>query len=181
MKRMISAACLAAACLLSGCASSGYEPASKANVIETNYQAADALLKGVALAPGKPILVATLVNLDVLTESSRLGRLFSEQLISRFANRGLTVKELKLRDNLFVKQGEGELLLSREIGEISRVHNAQAVVVGTYATSGSTLYVNLKLVQTEGNVILSAYDYSLPMDENLRGLLRGARAAQANW
>jgi hypothetical protein len=46
----------------------------------------------------QPLLVATFVNLEVLTESSRLGRLFSEQVGGRLAQRGYAVKELKLRE-----------------------------------------------------------------------------------
>jgi hypothetical protein len=41
-----------------------------------NYKAADALVAGVQLDRRQPLLVATFVNLEVLTESSRLGRLF---------------------------------------------------------------------------------------------------------
>ncbi|MDC7691661.1 FlgO family outer membrane protein [Vogesella indigofera] len=170
MKTLISVVILSS--LLTGCASfvapNNPEPT---RLIEANYSAVDALLNGVPLSGEQPLLVATLVNVDVLTESSRLGRLFSEQIAARLSKRGYPVKELKLRENLFMKQSEGELLLSREVGEVSRAHNARAVVVGTYAASGSMLYINLKLVHPSGNIVLSAHDYALPMDNNIRDLL----------
>ena len=141
-------------------------------MIEANYKAADALLEGVQLDRRLPVLVATFVNLEELTESSRLGRLFSEQVGGRIAQRGYPVKELKLRDNLFMKQSQGALLLSRELRDISQSHQAQAVVVGTYTSSGKMIYLSIKLVVPEGNLVLAAHDYGLPIDANIKGLLK---------
>lgn len=141
------------------------------DLIDTNYKAVDALLQGVTLNSDQPLLVATLVNVNELTESSSLGRLFSEQISARLAKRGLQVKELKLRDNLFIKQSEGELMLSREVTEVSRSHKAQAVLVGTYAVSPNMVYINIKIVNPNGNVVISAHDYAMPVDTNIRGLL----------
>lgn len=178
MRKRILAALLAIAVTgLSGCATAYGDKPVQTNLIATNYQAVDALLAGANLDYQKPLLVATLVNVDVLTESSRLGRLFSEQMTARMARLGYSVKELKLRDNLFMKQSEGELLLSREVRDVSQAHNAQAVVVGTYAASGSMLYVNLKLVNPNGNIVLAGYDYALPMDANIKDLLYGRKTS----
>ena len=168
MNKLISALLLALTVALSGCASYGD---ADNNIIASNYKAVDTLLGNVALERDQTLLVGTLVNVDTLTESSRLGRIFSEQITSRLAKRGYQVKELKLRDNLFMKQNEGELLLSREVSEVSRAHKAQAVIVGTYASSGRMLFINLKLVNPNGNIILSAHDYALPLDNDVRGLL----------
>ncbi|PXX43476.1 MULTISPECIES: FlgO family outer membrane protein [Aquitalea] len=156
--------------LLSACQTVPESPV-KTDLIETNYKAVDALLQGVTLNSEQPLLVATLVNVNELTESSSLGRLFSEQIAARLAKRGLQIKELKLRDNLFIKQTEGELMLSREVTEVSKSHKAQAVVVGTYAVSPSMVYINLKIVNPNGNLVISAHDYAMPIDANIRGLL----------
>ena len=155
---------------LTGCAST--EDGLGANLITVNYRAADALIAGVSLDPRQPVLMATLVDLENLTESTRLGRLFSEQIGSRLSNKGVRVKELKLREQLFMKQNTGELMLSREVRDVSQAHDAQAVIVGTYTSSGQTLYINLKLVRPEGNIVVSAHDYSLPLNANIKGLLR---------
>ncbi len=155
---------------LGGCAS--VEDGLGANLITLNYRAADQLMHGVTLDPRQPVLVATLVDQEDLGESSRLGRLFSEQYSGRLSNQGVRVVELKLREQLFMKQTTGALLLSREVREVSRAHDAQAVVVGTYTSSGQTLYVSLKLVRPEGNTVVSAHDYALPLNNNIKGLLR---------
>ena len=121
----------------------------------------------------RSVLVATLVNVDRLNESSRLGRIFSEQIAGRMVQRGLRVTEVKLRDNLVLHREQGELLLSREVREVSQAQNAQAVVVGTYAVSASVVYISLKLVNPVGNQVIAAHNYAVPADENVRSLLAG--------
>ena len=128
---------------------------------------------------GKPIgdvrvLVPELRRLGVsesVWSPADLGKLFAEQLAGRMANRGAAVKELKLREQLFIKRSTGALLLSDEVRDLSRTHRTQAVVVGTYASSGKVLYISLKLVRPEGNIVIAAHDYALPMDSNIGGLL----------
>jgi len=145
----------------------------RTDLIDANERAADALLQQVPLDPAQPVLVATLVNVDRLGESSRLGRIFSEQIAGRMVQRGLRVSEVKLRDSLLLQPGQGELLLSREAREVSQAQNAQAVVVGTYAVSATVLYISLKLVSPVGNTVLAAHNYALPVDDNVRALLTG--------
>lgn len=168
--RLLSATALAGVLMSVGCAS--VDEGLGANLITVNYRATDGLMQGVELGKGQPVLVATLVDQEDLGESSRLGRLFSEHIASRLSNRGVKVVELKLREQLFMKQSTGALLLSREVRDVSRAHDAQAVVVGTYTSSGQTLYVSLKLVKPEGNTVVSSHDYALPLNANIKGLLR---------
>ena len=131
----------------------------------------DALLANAPLDAQHPVMVATLVHVDRLSESSRLGRIFSEQIAGRMVQRGVRVVELKLRDSVALQRDQGELLLSREVREVSQSHDAQAVVVGTYAASASALYISLKLVTPVGNTVVAAHNYAVPMDENVRVLL----------
>ena len=166
---------------LQGCASAinGYyygdraTGTSRVDLIEVNERATDALLLNAPLDASQPVLVATLVNVDRLAESSRLGRIFAEQIAGRMVQRGLRVTEVKLRENLVLHRDQGELLLSREVREVSQAQNAQAVVVGTYAVSASALYITLKLVNPVGNTVVAAYNYAVPVDENVRALLNG--------
>ncbi len=166
--------CLGAGALttlaLAGCATSSTPAYVYVNLIESNYQAIDALLTNVRLDPKQPILVGTLVNLDALNESSRLGRLFSEHYATRMTMHGYGIEELKMRENLYIRD-EGALLLSREVFELSQSHRAQAVLVGTYANSRNMLYVNLRIVVPTGNIVVAAHDYALPIDGNMRDML----------
>ncbi|NCC85880.1 MAG: hypothetical protein EOM03_17450 [Clostridia bacterium] len=150
-----------------------YEEAQNNKFIQANYAATDQLLASLTqpLDTRVPLVVATLVSIDELTESSRFGRAASEQIGARLVTSGYPVVELKLRGNIFVKQTEGELLLSRELKDIVRHHNAQAVVVGSYSVAKNYVYVNVKMVSMDGNVIIAAHDYALPINGNVRALL----------
>ncbi len=156
-----------------GCSSTPRQPdpVGADDFIAKTYAAVDHLVT--QLETGKdrpsvkgPIIVATLVNIDELNESSRLGRSLSEQVAARFVQRGYRIIELKLRGNIFVQRNQGELLLSRELRDISLSHKAQAVVVGTYSTAKNFVHVNLKVVSGETQNILAATDYGLPLDAN---------------
>lgn len=160
---------------LSGCVATGptYEQASNSELIASNYAAADDLLAqtGTSLDPAKPILAATLVDIDNLDRSSRLGRLISEHVASRIAQRGMSVVEMKMRGAIFMRKSEGELLLSREVQDITRSHSAQAVMVGTYAQAQDYVYVTLKLVRSVDSLVLAAHNYALPLDSNVGSML----------
>jgi len=162
--------------LLSGCASLAGSPREDHEdlLMQANHRAVDQLLANIApshqLNKRQPIIVASLVNIDDLN-SSRLGRMLSEQLATRLTQNGYAVVELKLRDSIFVKQLQGELLLSREIKDITLTHKAQAVLVGTYAESSGQIYLTIKLVGMADNLVISAQDYLLPLDSNVRSLL----------
>lgn len=164
---------------LSGCA--GYYYGEKygptvgslmrSNLVESTYRATDALVNNAVLDPSHPLLVSTLVHVDRLQESSRLGRMMSEQIAGRMVQRGIRVVELKLRESVVMQRDQGELLLSRELRDVSRAHDAQAVVVGTYAVTASQVYISLKLVNPVGNIVIAAHDYAVPVDEDVRILL----------
>ncbi|WP_311221326.1 MULTISPECIES: FlgO family outer membrane protein [unclassified Acidovorax] len=177
-RRLVLRAALAAAATVmlgaTGCARFYYgsaAPTDPVDLVEANYRAADVLLQTAPLDPTLPVLVATIVQVDRLSESSRLGRVISEHISGRLAQRGVRVTELKLRETLAMRPGQGELLLSREAREVTQAQSAQAVVVGTYAVSSGAVFVSLKLVNPVGNIVLAACDYALPMDGTVRGLV----------
>jgi len=183
-KRMLVLGAVAAAALLSACSSSApvrteptYDEAAKSAFISSSRNAIDKLLAGVNRESigQSPVLVATVVNVNDLSRAAPLGRTLSEQYASQMVASGLHVKEIKLRGDVFVKEGAGELLLSREIKDIAKSHNASLVLVGTYSTAASFTYVSLKLVRTEDGRILNGHDYALPNDRDVQRLLQVQR------
>jgi TolB-like protein len=157
--------------LLGACAP--YQAGTKNPTIRASYDAADQLL-ALAKPPlpkDAPLIVATFVDIDRLTTTSTLGRILSEQVASRFTQQGYSLIELKLRGSVFVQEGRGELMLSREVKDLSLSHNVQAVIVGTYATSADKLFLNLKVVRPLDNRVLSAHNIALDLDETTRTLL----------
>lgn len=161
-----------------GCASSAGDVPVRpviqdANLVEKNYTAADALL---TRAPWlrerrEPLLAATFVDINNLEASSGLGRVIGEQLGSRFAQQSFTVIEIKMRNNIFVAEGTGELTLSRSVKEISQSHNAAAVIAGTYAVARQSVYVTARLIRATDNLILASYDYVLPLGPDAKALV----------
>lgn len=176
MKGTFLAFVLIASLALGGCASSSvafpYDSASQ--LLLANYRAVEQMLAVVpqlkSLNKNQPILVASLVNIDDLT-SSRFGKTVSEHVATKLTQLGYTVIEVKLRNAIFVKQPDGEFMLSREVKDISQNHNAQAVVVGTYSESLGAVYVTIKTVGLSDSITIAAHDYLLNKDANIRFLL----------
>jgi hypothetical protein len=162
---------LALVCLLSACAN--YQAGARNPTIRASYDAADQLIGMTSplLPKDAPLLMATFVDIDKLTSSSTIGRMLAEQVSARFTQRGYAMIELKLRGNVFVQEGRGELLLSREVKDLSLMHNVQAVVVGTYAVSPEKLFINLKIVRPGDSRILAAHNIAVDLDEGTRALL----------
>jgi TolB-like protein len=164
-------------CLMMGCAAQ--QMPAKAdywdgNLVAVGYSMADKLADNVAQAiePSDTLIVASFVNVNNLEESSSFGRIIAEQIASRFAQRGQKIIELKLRQNsIFISEGKGEFMLSRDLREISRTHNASAVVVGTYADGGDRLYVSARIVRPTDNIVISATDFGIPMQPNTMSVM----------
>jgi TolB-like protein len=147
-------------------------------VTAANYKAADYLITKAPKDTLKtsPLLVASFVNVDNLNESSTFGRMVSEQISSRFKQLGYTSIELKLRTTIFIKEGSGEFLLSRELSDISAKHNANDVVVGTYAIASDRVYLTVRIVNAVDSTILASYDYNIPMTRDVVKMLLQARS-----
>lgn len=178
IKPWATAALLAMALTLAGCATPKEEPdystVSSNQFIASNYRAADGLLTQLngKLAADKPLIMATIVNIDALEQTSTLGRLISEQVSTRMAQGGLSMLEMKLRNSVYLKRNQGELMLTREIGEVATAHNAQAIVVGSYAETSDMVFINIKVIQPNTNFVLAGQDYVLAKEAIVRSMLR---------
>lgn len=151
-----------------------YEGAAASKFVASNREAINRLVSGVNLGAHleAPVLVATIVNVNDLRRAAPLGRTLSEQYASHLVSNGLNVKELKLRGDVFVREETGELMLSRELKDIAKIHRASAVLVGTYSAASQFTYVSLKLVRTDNGQIIRGHDYALPIDSDVRSLLQ---------
>lgn len=174
--RILSLLC--AAFLVVGCASKNddvpkFKRVSDADLVSQSYVAAEALLKQVPWLKEnrQPLLTGTFVNINSMEQSSAMGRMIAEQVSSRFAQDGFTMIEMKLRRNVYIQQQGGEFMLSREVQDLSQVHNAAAVIAGSYAVGRRTIYINARLVRAADNLVLAAYDYSMPLGPDAKALL----------
>lgn len=148
------------------------------DLLEANYVAADRLAVDFRRKRRKSanyMLAASFVNINNLNESSPLGRVISEQIASRLVQHRFKILEMKLRQNsVYIKEGKGEFLLSREIKEISASHNSDYVIVGTYAVAERGIYISARIVNTTDNIIISAYNYQLALNSQTESLLNGS-------
>lgn len=122
-----------------------------------------------------PLIAASFVNIDALTESSTLGRLLSELFASSMAREGFLVREVKMRDSLFIEENVGELILSRELQRLTSVHSARAILLGTYAIGQTHVYVSVRVVRASDSMVLGVTDLRLPLNGNVVSLLGSGR------
>lgn len=143
------------------------------DIVANSYQAAERLLRGLQqpLDQDKPILVATLVDVSDMRQSSDLGRIVSEQVGSRLTQLGYQTKEMKFRGSFLVRQGGGEFVLSRALRDISRKQDAQAVVAGVYAVAHDGVFVTLRMIRSHDSAVIASYDYRLPIGPDTAALL----------
>ncbi|USX23525.1 FlgO family outer membrane protein [Oxalobacteraceae bacterium OTU3REALA1] len=180
MTSLARAAALALPLLLAACSSTAtkeegnYSTISSNQFIDANYKAADSLINQLngKLTADKPLIMATIVNIDALEQTTTLGRLVSEQVSTRLAQGGMRMIEMKLRNNVYLKRNQGELMLTREIGEVATAHNAQAIVVGSYAETSDMVFINVKVIQPNSNLVLAGQDYVLAKEAIVRSMLQ---------
>jgi len=139
----------------------------KGNLVSMGYSVADRLISNSKqpINSEGSIVVATFVSINNLNESSTFGRIIAEQIASRFSQRGYKVKEVKFRqDTIFMQEGEGEFLLSRDLRAISEKHDASAVVVGTYGEAYNEMYVSARIINPSNGLLVSSCDFGLPLE-----------------
>lgn len=148
-----------------------------------NYRAADKLISQLdnRISKTQPIIIATIVNIDELSTSSTFGRITSEQISGRFTQSGYSMIEMKFRGDVYMKQDQGELLLTREIKNLATSQNAQAVIVGSYAKSNQAVFVNLKVINPNTNVVIAVTDYTFELDSSLRSMLGRGSASYGGY
>lgn len=144
------------------------------NMLPVIHKVSDTLIARAELkiSQKSPMLIASFVDINQLDKSSSFGRIISQQIGSAVSAKGYMVKEMLLRNNVYIKQSHGEFLLSRQLRDISSKHKAQAVIVGTYAIGKNTLYATAKIISVENNTIISSYDFTLPLGPDIKELLR---------
>lgn len=124
-----------------------------------------------------PMIAATFVSIDNLSQSSTLGRISSELMASALGRQGLQVREVKMRDSMFIEESVGELILSRQVQRLSAQHDARSILMGTYARGQDYIYISARVVRSSDAMVLGSADFRLALNNNTRSLLEG----QGGW
>ncbi len=120
---------------------------------------------------GEKLILTTMVDLDNLYKTSAFGRAITESLSTCLFRRGFQVTEIRKTPALFIRQQKGELSLSRDAARISPEQNATAIVTGTYSLTPDTVIINVKMISTDADTVLSVAGLEIDRDRNINSLL----------
>jgi TolB-like protein len=95
----------------------------------------------------------------------------SEQLMGELQKSGAEIIDARMATSLQISERFGEYALSRDMSQLSYVHEAQAVVVGTYSVAADEVIVNARLLQQENGSVLSSASIVFPTDTLTASLL----------
>ena len=173
---------------VSGCTAAAVNALSSQpslSLANANYAAAD-MLAGQSrntLSSDVAIRVEPIRDMNDAESNVPFGRVVSEQISARFVQLGYIVHEMAppvpVHDHGVQtpddKQHDGQPYdLTPPEPPPQKVQTpssaATAAIGGTYALTGSTVLVNLRLTDTRNGRILAAYDYTLPMTGDVRTL-----------
>lgn len=171
-RRLLRLALLMMLVLLAGCAGRDEPPPEPPSFNTAIEEAVQRMLDDYPdLHRYTPMVAATFVDIDNLKRSSTFGRMGSELFSSELARSGIAVREVKMRNSLYIEESVGELILSREIRKLVAVHDARAILMGTYAVGQREVYVSARIVRASDSLVLGTAHFSLTLDNHLRSML----------
>ncbi|MDR9500248.1 MAG: FlgO family outer membrane protein [Desulfurivibrionaceae bacterium] len=118
------------------------------------------------------VTVATFVNLDQIYETSALGRYLAEQMLHELQRRRVDVFDIRMMPAMQISQGHGEYALSRDMNELSYVHQADAVVAGTYSVADGQIFVQVRLLENGTGLLLASSSLAFKMDGLVEAMLK---------
>lgn len=148
------------------------------NLASTNYAAADMLLQqsGAHLSQNTILALGALTDLKGPATRAPLGRFVANQVGTRFVQLGYHVN---MPDDIgTVSAGDmpaspaAPVMKAPLEGSPVGVGNVQAMITGHYVRSGDEVLVNLRLVDMGSGQIWGAYDYSLPLTNEVYEMLQ---------
>lgn len=158
---------------LAACQNTGLRKVEDSDIIEVVEDSASQLMSDAeTVTESDRLIVMSFVNVDDLSMSSRFGRIIGQQYAAEVSDDGYKVVEILMSDYVTIEKMQGEFLLSRDVTTIGEMHDADAVVVGTYAMGSSNVYVTAKVVRTADAVVLAADSFELKLGPDTRRMLQ---------
>jgi hypothetical protein len=122
--------------------------------------------------PGKRLLITTFVELNDLKKSSAFGRLLSERLMTFMGDLGFPVIEIRRGHSIYLIEKEGEMVLTRNAGEVDDTIHAGAVIYGTYMASDRDVLVTARIARASDFQILKSWNGRIPKTPFIADLLK---------
>lgn len=118
------------------------------------------------------IAITVPVNLSNLGQSSPLARQMAEEVTTILVTMGYDVEDMRKGRDITMREGVGEMLLTRDLGRLaSRDVTSAAVLTGTYTITADAVRFNLRLLHTPSNQVLASATATVPVTSELFPLL----------
>ncbi|NOX25359.1 MAG: hypothetical protein GXP59_04480 [Deltaproteobacteria bacterium] len=129
-----------------------------------------------SIAGDYTLTINSFVNLNNLYETSSLGRYIGEELMGDLQLAGVAVLDVRKTAGIMIRQKSGEYGLSRDMKELSYVHNSQAMVVGTYTYANGQIFLNARILRNNDGMVLSNASLVFGLDPVTRKMLNDEAA-----
>jgi TolB-like protein len=139
-----------------------------ANALSSNLKKSKVQLRGA------PLVVTTFVDLNDFSKTSIFGRVMAERMIDALSTRGFKVLEVRRGQDLFMRKGVGELILTQDVAELpSGSVRARIVLAGTYMATEDSVIINARIIDTRIPQVVSTASIELPMNADIEDMLQG--------
>lgn len=103
------------------------------------------------------------LNGNTLPQANPIAHQLQESFITIAAQVGLKVVEFKTMSQLKIKNNQ-DIMLSRNIDELTSTINADYYLTGTYSEHKDELVVNVRLIELPSNIVVAAATDYIPAD-----------------
>lgn len=174
---------------LSACSSLSwpFTTAGSVDLTQSSYTAADMLLQQSKniLTPQTPLQIGVLTNIKRPSETTALGQMVASQIGARFVQLGYNVSITPYQGGLTMATavGGGAGATGTYGGSAAAAMQGmpmqgQAIITGHYAIARHDVLINLRIIDQTGGRVLAAYDYTLPLDSDIKELISKEPAQQ---
>ena len=120
------------------------------------------------------VVVTTFVPIGQYEKAEAFGRLASEQLMMRLAEKNFMVLEIRKTPTILVRDENGFFAISERLKHINKNIDTDLLLVGTYALVRGELMINAMLIHAESSRVLSSATTTINIteDEFLGPLIR---------
>lgn len=112
-----------------------------------------------------PFAVASIVALDDVSRTNKVGYLIQEHLLHELQVRGYKVIDFKLMNDQLQVTQQGDFVFSRDPKKLKKSLDIANVVSGTYSFQAEGVIINLRSVDTRSGVITSTAQGYIPRGE----------------
>jgi len=109
--------------------------------------------------------VASIVGLDDVSRTNKLGYLLQEHLMHELQVRGFKVVDFKLMNDQIQVTKDGDFVFSRDPKRLKKSYDVADVVSGTYSFQAEGIVLNIRAVDTKTGVISTSAQAYIPRSD----------------